>query len=147
MKTNSSLKSCSRKNVYALFIRERPVNAFPPQTPHFDESSSHLIILKVRSLIRIKMAEKNYYSILGIEKTDDHEEIAKAFRKLSLEHHPLKNSVKVQTLSNQFSLICEAYDVLSNEQTKQIFDEFGERGLRSGVPKKFTGYAFSGDCY
>lgn len=50
-------------------------------------------------------------------------------------------------MSNQFSLICEAYDVLSTEQTKNIFDEFGERGLWSGVPKKFTGYAFSGDCY
>ena len=50
-------------------------------------------------------------------------------------------------MSSQFSLICEAYDVLSSEQTKNIFDEFGERGLWSGVPKKFTGYAFSGDCY
>ena len=61
------------------------------------------------------MAEKNYYNILGIEKTDDHELIAQAFRQLALEHHPLKDSVKVQTLNSQFSLICEAYDVLSNE--------------------------------
>lgn len=83
------------KHVSTLFTKVKPVSAFPLQTPHFDESNSHLIILKVRSLIRIKMAEKNYYSILGIEKTDDHEEIAKAFRRLSLEHHPLKNSVKV----------------------------------------------------
>ena len=83
------------KHVSSLFIKEKPISAFPPQISHFDESNSHLIILKVRSLIRIKMAEKNYYSILGIEKTDDHEEIAKAFRRLSLEHHPLKNSVKV----------------------------------------------------
>lgn len=50
-------------------------------------------------------------------------------------------------LNHKFSEICEAYDVLSNEQTKKVYDEFGERGLRSGVPKKFTGYAFSGDSY
>lgn len=37
--------------------------------------------------------------------------------------------------------------MLSNSLTKEIYDEFGERGLRSGVPKKFTGYAFTGDSY
>ena len=44
-------------------------------------------------------------------------------------------------------MICEAYDVLSNETTKKVFDEFGEWGLWSGVPHKFTGYAFKGDSY
>lgn len=69
---------------------------------------------------------KDYYSILGIQKGASEDEIKKAYRKQALKYHPDKN--KSPNAEEKFKEIAEAYDVLSDEKKKDIYDRFGEEG-------------------
>ncbi|KAL9969624.1 hypothetical protein ACROYT_G021859 [Oculina patagonica] len=75
---------------------------------------------------------KDYYKILGVPKTAKDDEIKKAYRKLALKWHPDKN--KSADAEEKFKEISEAYDVLSDKEKREIFDKYGEEGLR-GVPE------------
>lgn len=73
---------------------------------------------------------KDYYKILGIEKGASDEEIKKAYRKMALKYHPDKN--KSSGAEDKFKLIAEAYEILSDKKKKDIFDKYGEDGLKRG---------------
>jgi len=75
---------------------------------------------------------KNYYAILGIEKNASQEDIKKAYRKSALKWHPDKNRERQEEASEKFREIAEAYDVLSDQEKKRIYDQFGEEGLKGG---------------
>jgi DnaJ-class molecular chaperone len=77
------------------------------------------------------MAGKDYYAALGVSKTATEKEIKKAYRRLARKHHPDVNPDD-KTAEEQFKLISEAHDVLSNPEKRKIYDEFGEDGLRAG---------------
>jgi molecular chaperone DnaJ len=77
------------------------------------------------------MAERNYYQILGIERTASHDDIRKAYRKLARKHHPDINPGNKEA-ENKFKEIAVAYDVLGDEQKRKLYDEFGEAGLAAG---------------
>ena len=71
------------------------------------------------------MAYKDYYKILGVDKTATTDDIKKAFRKLAMKYHPDKNpSDKVA--EDKFKEINEANEVLSNADKRKRYDEFGE---------------------
>lgn len=70
---------------------------------------------------------KDYYKILGIEKTASKEEVKKAFRKLAHEHHPDKNKGNVDA-EKKFKEASEAYSVLSDDQKRAQYDRFGSAG-------------------
>lgn len=71
------------------------------------------------------MAYKDYYKILGVEKTTSTEDIKKAYRKLAMKYHPDKNpSDKVA--EEKFKEVNEANEVLSNADKRKRYDEFGE---------------------
>lgn len=95
----------------------------------------------------VKMG-KDYYSVLGIQKGASDDEIKKAYRKQALKYHPDKN--KSPGAEEKFKEIAEAYDVLSDPKKKDIYDRFGEEGLKGGIPggggggSNFT-YTFQGD--
>ncbi|KAL7852214.1 hypothetical protein SRHO_G00179990 [Serrasalmus rhombeus] len=94
----------------------------------------------------VKMG-KDYYSVLGISKGASEDEIKKAYRKQALKYHPDKN--KSPGAEDKFKEIAEAYDVLSDPKKKDIYDRFGEDGLKGGSggpngPSGFT-YSFQGD--
>ncbi|XP_051560243.1 dnaJ homolog subfamily B member 1b [Myxocyprinus asiaticus] len=95
----------------------------------------------------VKMG-KDYYSVLGIQKGASDDEIKKAYRKQALKYHPDKN--KSPGAEEKFKEIAEAYDVLSDPKKKDIYDRFGEEGLKGGIPGggggggNFT-YTFQGD--
>ncbi|XP_051762986.1 dnaJ homolog subfamily B member 1b [Ctenopharyngodon idella] len=95
----------------------------------------------------VKMG-KDYYSVLGIKKGASDDEIKKAYRKQALKYHPDKN--KSSNAEEKFKEIAEAYDVLSDPKKKDIYDKFGEEGLKGGIPGgggtggNFT-YTFQGD--
>ncbi|KAE9555749.1 hypothetical protein FO519_000963 [Halicephalobus sp. NKZ332] len=76
---------------------------------------------------------KDYYKILGIAKGATEDEIKKAYRKMALKYHPDKN--KDPGAETKFKEVAEAYDVLSDAKKKEIYDKFGEEGLKAdGVP-------------
>lgn len=75
---------------------------------------------------------KDYYTILGLSKSASEDEIKKAYRKMALKYHPDKNSSPYA--DEQFKKINEANEVLSDPQKKEIYDKFGEEGLKPGRP-------------
>jgi DnaJ-class molecular chaperone len=85
---------------------------------------------------------KDYYKILGIDKGASKEEIKKAFRKLALEHHPDKGGDE-----KKFKEINEAYTILSDDQKRTQYDQFGNAdfaGFGGGQNQGFGGFDFSG---
>lgn len=70
----------------------------------------------------------NYYSILGVEKTADQTEIKKAYRKKALQLHPDKVGDTPENVE-RFQQLQKAYDTLSDEDSRKIYDQYGEKGL------------------
>lgn len=75
---------------------------------------------------------KDYYKILGLAKGATDDEIKKAYRKLALKYHPDKN--KAAGAEDKFKEVAEAYEVLSDKKKRDIYDQYGEEGLKGGVP-------------
>jgi DnaJ-class molecular chaperone len=71
---------------------------------------------------------KDYYKILSISKNASEDEIKKAFKKLALKYHPDKN--KDPGAEDKFKEVAEAYEVLSDKKKREIFDRYGEEGLK-----------------
>lgn len=75
------------------------------------------------------MAEKrDYYEVLGVDKSASAEEIKKAYRKKAIEYHPDKNPGDKQA-EEKFKEAAEAYDVLSDPQKRARYDQFGHAGM------------------
>jgi DnaJ-class molecular chaperone len=74
---------------------------------------------------------RDYYQILGIAKNASDDEIKKAYRKLALKYHPDKN--KQPSAEEKFKEVAEAYEVLSDKKKKDIYDKYGEDGLKGNV--------------
>ena len=89
------------------------------------------------------MPEKDYYRILGVSRNATDEEIKSAFRKLALKYHPDRNPDNKEAES-KFKEINEAYDVLSNSEKRQIYDAYGEDGLKSGFGSGGFNQGFEG---
>jgi len=75
----------------------------------------------------------DYYSILSINRTATDADIKRAYRKLALKYHPQRNADD-NLAAEKFQQIGEAYDVLSDLRKRATFDQFGEEGLKHGVP-------------
>lgn len=72
---------------------------------------------------------ETYYEILGIKKDCSPEQIKKAYRKLAIKYHPDKNIGKEEEATKKFKEISEAYEILSNPEKREIYDEHGKEGL------------------
>ena len=77
------------------------------------------------------MSKRDYYEVLGLEKTASQDEIKKAYRKLALKYHPDRNPDDKQAEEN-FKEAAEAYEVLSNTEKRSKYDRFGHNGMRGG---------------
>ncbi|WP_267384444.1 DnaJ C-terminal domain-containing protein [Cyanobacterium sp. uoEpiScrs1] len=73
---------------------------------------------------------KDYYAILGVNKNASAEEIKKAFRKLAVKYHPDRNPENKQA-EEKFKEISEAYEVLSDHEKRQKYDQFGQYWQRA----------------
>ena len=70
------------------------------------------------------MAKKDYYNILGVKKDAKSDEIKKAYRRLARKHHPDVNP-NDKVSEDKFKEVQEAYDILSDEKKRKVFDRFG----------------------
>lgn len=85
------------------------------------------------------MAEKrDYYEVLGVTKSSSADEIKKAYRKLALKYHPDRNPGDAEA-EEKFKEAAEAYDVLSNPEKKQRYDQFGHAGMGGAAGGGFGG--------
>lgn len=87
----------------------------------------------------MSLSKRDYYEVLGIDKNASKEEIRKAYRKLARKYHPDVN--KADDAEDKFKEVKEAYEVLSNEQKRAQYDQFGHAGPQS---QGFGGADFSG---
>lgn len=92
-------------------------------------------------LVDSRNMAKDYYNILGVSKDATQDEIKKAFRRLAHEYHPDKGTGD----EAKFKEINEAYQVLSNAEKRQQYDQFGSSFDQAGAggPGGFGGFDFS----
>lgn len=86
---------------------------------------------------------KDYYYFLGIPKNASPEDIKKAYRKLSLKYHPDKNDNDA-FFSDRFKEVKEAYETLTNPQTKRIYDQnlgSQQQNIKSMFPPKIKNFS------
>jgi molecular chaperone DnaJ len=77
------------------------------------------------------MATRDYYEILGVERTIDAPGLKAAYRKLAMEHHPDRNGGSDEAVA-KFQEISEAYQVLSDDQKRAAYDRYGHAGVNGG---------------
>lgn len=101
------------------------------KTPYQVSLGAQSLHLFYQTKASIRMEQKDFYTILGVKKDASTEDIKKAYRKLALQYHPDRNP-NDKKAEAKFKEAAEAYDVLSNEQKRQQYDQFGHAGAASG---------------
>jgi molecular chaperone DnaJ len=74
------------------------------------------------------VAKRDYYEVLGIQKNASKDDIKKAYRRLAIQYHPDKNPGNKEA-EEKFKEATEAYEVLSDDQKKSAYDQFGFAGV------------------
>ena len=88
------------------------------------------------------MSKRDYYEVLGVNKSANKEEIKKAYRKLALKFHPDKNKGD-KAAEEKFKEASEAYHVLSDDKRKSNYDQFGHAAFQGGGQGGFGNFDFS----
>ncbi len=84
------------------------------------------------------MAKRDYYDILEVSKNASEDEIKKAYRKMAIKYHPDKNPGD-KSAEDKFKEAAEAYEVLSNKEKKQRYDQYGHAGVGGASGGGFGG--------
>ena len=85
------------------------------------------------------MAKRDYYEVLGVDKSASADEIKKAYRKLAVKYHPDKNPGDKEA-EEKFKEAAEAYSVLSDADKKAKYDQFGHAGVDGSAPDFSGGF-------
>lgn len=95
------------------------------------------------------MSQRDYYQVLGLSKSAAADEIKKAYRKLAKQHHPDANPDDASA-QQKFAEITEAYEVLSDTDKRQKYDQFGHNwskvGAGAGGHNPFEGFGGAGSA-
>ena len=91
--------------------------------------------------VRVYMAEnkRDYYEVLGVEKTASADEIKKAYRKMAMKYHPDRNPGDKEA-EEKFKEAGEAYEVLSDEEKRARYDQYGHQGVDPNFNPGFGGF-------
>lgn len=84
------------------------------------------------------MSKRDYYEVLGVERTVDASELKRAYRKLAMDHHPDRNPGDHKA-EERFKELAEAYQVLSDPEKRQLYDRFGHSGPSQAGFQGFSG--------
>ena len=90
----------------------------------------------------VKMAKRDYYEVLGVNKNATDDELKKAYRKLAKKYHPDANLDNKAEAEAKFKEVNEAYETLSNPQKRRMYDQFGpddSQGFGGGAAGPFGG--------
>ncbi|KAL2775560.1 dnaJ-like protein subfamily B member 7 [Daubentonia madagascariensis] len=79
----------------------------------------------------------DYYEVLGVQRYASPEDIKKAYHKVALKWHPDKNPENKEEAERKFKEVAEAYEVLSNDEKRDIYDKYGKEGLNGGGESHF----------
>lgn len=99
--------------------------------------------------------QRDYYEILGVSRHSNEAEIKKAYRRLAIKYHPDKNPGDLEAEA-KFKELAEAFEVLSDNRKRQIYDQFGHDGLKGrgfgfhdpgDIFQQFMGAAFGGGIF
>eukprot|EP00124_Ichthyophonus_hoferi_P000179 Ihof_evm16s6 gene=Ihof_evmTU16s6 len=88
-----------------------------------------LVGLLVGLLLNVAMADTEYYDVLGLTPSASETEIKKAYRKLARDYHPDKNQDDPKK-RDLFHKVAEAYEILSDVEKRNTYDNFGKEGLK-----------------
>jgi molecular chaperone DnaJ len=90
--------------------------------------------------------KRDYYDILGVQRSASGEDIKRAYRKLAMQYHPDRN--KDDDAPTKFKEINEAYEILHDGEKRQIYDRYGHAGVRgAGGPQDFSGFGGFSDIF
>ncbi|MEN0044587.1 MAG: molecular chaperone DnaJ, partial [Pseudomonadota bacterium] len=78
------------------------------------------------------MAKRDYYEVLGVEKSASAQELKKAYRRLAMKHHPDRNPDDADAEA-RFKEAKEAYEVLSDDEKRGAYDQFGHAGVNNSA--------------
>jgi molecular chaperone DnaJ len=92
------------------------------------------------------LTKRDYYQVLGVDRSASDGELKKAFRKLARELHPDVNAHDPEA-EEKFKEAAEAYEVLSDGERRRTYDRFGHEGLRSGGFEPGAGFGSFQDVF
>ena len=78
------------------------------------------------------MAKRDYYEVLGVEKSASADDIKKAYRKLAMKYHPDRNPGD-HAAEEKFKEAAEAYAILADSEKRSLYDRFGHAGVKSAA--------------
>jgi curved DNA-binding protein len=104
-------------------------------------------VLSLRELQECEhpMAERDLYEVLGVPRSSTSDELKKAYRKLARQHHPDLNPNDRKVAEAKFKEIQGAYDILSDEKKRKLYDTYGHAALQGGGPGVRPGGASAAD--
>jgi molecular chaperone DnaJ len=85
------------------------------------------------------MAKRDFYDVLGVDKSSSPEQIKSAYRKLAVKYHPDKNPGD-KSSEDKFKEASEAYNILSDQEKKQNYDNFGHAAFENGGGRQSGGF-------
>ncbi|VDM24676.1 unnamed protein product [Hydatigera taeniaeformis] len=108
------------------------------------------MFILLRDLCVLAIMGVDYYYLLGVTESATLKDLHRAYRRQALRFHPLRNKkLEAETLQ-QFTWISEAYEVLKDPVLRARYDQYGEAGLKHGIPGVYTEpvrYMYHGDPY